>query len=121
MKIKGVSSVKGRRGQVIEFSPEEKVPLAVKESINALSVVGKKICWAETITVDNLEYSPIGTKESKYTTNSYKASGTVECRTQNTEKNRLYPVKQYKYKIEFVDVTDELGLPDLKIDKFEMI
>lgn len=128
MKVKGIVTQKYdkkrnlHRGDVIEFSADEKAILAVKDAVKQSSVLGETQVWAEGIVLDgNLTTSAKGEKfHKKYTNASYKTKGTVVIRTLNVKTNKLKPAVTHKFSIEFCDCLDELNQPELKVDSFEL-
>lgn len=124
MKIKGAVGKTGkgkRRGDPIEYTPEEKVPLAVQDGVKALND-SDHIFYAEDIVVD--KHSHMARKASvthKYANNAYMAEGKVTYRKLNSKKDKLYPAMTRKFKIQFEDCLDSIGVPDLKVVKFELL
>lgn len=118
MKIKGVHKDKKQYGEVIEFTPEEKFPLAIGMALSA-SAAKNKVRWVESIEVKEKTWQKLDAT-GKYASNSYLASGTLSFREHDSVKDKLYATKKGKFKIEFQDGKDCLGLPDLDIKKFDL-
>lgn len=111
------------KGDVIELSPERKVIAAVKDAVKEQSKDGETVCWAEEVTVDEEPHtSSAGEKFfGKYNNQNYNATGKVVIRTLDVKKDKLTPVKNFKFKIQFCDCLDEINQPDLKVDTFTLI
>jgi len=118
MKIKGVYKDKKRYGDPIEFTPEEKFPIAVGMALSK-SAGENKVRWPETIEMKDKTWQKRDAT-GKFASNVYNGSGTVTFREHDNVKDKLYAVKKAQFKIEFQDSSDELGLPDIKINSFEL-
>jgi hypothetical protein len=129
MKIKGIVSAGKDRGNAIEFSPQEKAPIAVKDAVAAASAPGE-VWWSEQVDVQDLQYSSTGQDNRGFANNRYIARGNVMIRktvTKQTERDGkivttedLIPAVRQAFYIEFDDVTDNLGQPDLKTTVFKL-
>ena len=123
MKIKGVYKDKKRKGEPIEYEPAEKVPLAVMDGLIKEAPKGE-VWYAEggpkAISLDEtkFQFTPRELKsKKKFANNAYKAEGKVKLRVLD-KKDKLRPVKEKTFKIEFCDCLDSWGQPELKITKF---
>lgn len=125
MKIKG-AVMKGKdRGRPIEFSPEEKFPLAVKEAVKRAAPEGE-VWWAEDIEVGKKHWSAksaqtrTSLKDPGFANNTYSGGGSFSLRRQILATDKLKPKEKRKFTLQFCDCKDDLGMPDLKIEKFEI-
>ena len=128
MKVKGVVTQKYdkkrklHRGDVIELSAEEKVVAVVKDAVAGMSEEGKTVCWAEGVTPDATPtVINAGDKfHGKYSNAKYKATGKVVIRTLNVKTDRVKPVKESSFSVDFCDCLDSLNQPELKVENFEI-
>lgn len=127
MKVKGVYNDKTRKGDPIEYTPQEKVPLAVMDAVKDNSEKGylqyveggqKGVSFSDLHFVKN--DIPLQNKKA-WANNAYSAEGVVKVRRLKVQGDKLLPVVERKFKIKFRDCCDSYGMPDLKIDSFEMI
>ena len=63
--------------------------------------------------------TPLPNKK-QYANNTYLANGTVRYKRCDNVKDKLYPAKQSKFKIQFKDAVDSIGIPTLKVESFEL-
>lgn len=101
-----------------EYSPRDKVPLAVNLALKANSPEGF-LEWQEKCTIKDLSVHAKSSDNKGYASNQYLATGEVLVRQHKLEGDRYLPAKTRTFKIEFEDVKDSIGLPDLSIKKFE--
>ena len=120
MKIKGVGTGKSK-GNPIEYAPEEKSPFAVKDAIVAASPEGER-WWSEKVVITKMSFTAkeLPTKQKGYASNYYLAEGTVILRRLELAKDRYKRAEEKKFHIEFEDALDEIGMPDLKVTKFDI-
>ncbi len=118
MKIKSIKGGKSK-GEVVEFSPEEKIVIAVKEAVSKGSKEGE-IAWAESTEVLQKSNFDLEKSKSGYQSKQYKASGKVIVSAMRAEDSRKWPSKKNSFNIEFKDVTDANGMPDLEIISFKL-
>ncbi len=123
MKIKGVYTDKKRKGDPIEFTPEEKVPLAVMDAIvqkgddsTLYYVEGQD----KGVTVEKLHHTPIGEPNRTWESKMYSAQGRVSYRKVDPKKDKLYRPQEAKFQIKFKDCCDEMGMPDLEVESFNL-
>lgn len=122
MKIKGVKGGRRQRGDVVEYTPEEKIPLAVKDAVKALNK-DDMVYWADKVVVKNHQVhpkSPDALKKKargrdRFANNVYTADGEVTVRPCNHIINKLKPKQSGTFKITFEDFLDNMGMPDLKV------
>jgi hypothetical protein len=126
MKIKGTITKGKDRGRPIEFSPEEKFSLAVKDAVKG-KAPKDEVWWAEDIEVPKKHWvakkapdAKRSLKDPNFANNGYSGSGTCFVRRHELKTDKLRPRKKVKFKLEFCDCLDDLGLPDLKIEKFKL-
>src|SRR5512135_241000 len=124
MKIKGayMANINGKRkGDPMEFTPKEKAPLAVKDAFLAIKVPGKSMIF-KSATCDEIQIFPKAVPTKKpFSNNSYSAKGSFTYQELEHQGDRLYPAQTMKYDIDFEDVIDNLGMPDLKVTRFVTI
>jgi len=118
---------KGRRiGDPIEFTHEEKVKIAVKDALSAQAPEGE--VWFVAGDMKGVEISTmkavpnaVPTKYDKgYDNNTYIAKGKVAYKRQDDVKNKLYPAVTKRFNIQFKDSRDNMGIPCLKLESFEL-
>ena len=122
MKIKGVSpgSKTKRRGDIIEYSPEEKIPLAVKDAVHAMAPEGEVFIVTD-VKVKSHHSIPRSIPNPKgFANNSYMAEGTVSFQRHTLADSKLFPAQPMDFKIEFEDKLDDLGQPDLSVNVFNV-
>jgi len=120
MKIRGSHASGKKKGTPKEYTPEEKVPLAVKEAVRAKAPEGY-LWWTESIDVEKSTHQKKSAiSPHNFANNSYMAEGKVIVRPFRQKVDRLYPTKKGKFKIQFEDALDSIGVPDIKINKFEL-
>lgn len=120
MKIAGVHKSGKNKGDPIELTPVEKVPLAVKigaashDPDFAISVMDIKIGATR-------HYQKGDPLKKKFQHNNYvsEGEGTFAFRRKTTD--TLLEPKRRKFKVEFCDCLDSYGMPDLKVEKFELL
>jgi len=119
IKIKGVRLDKGRRGDLIELDPKDKILIAVK--VGASKYDQNFVISADQIKVGQMRMSPNGDKLKKlYQNNLYNAEGeAVFTYTRRTTGVMLEPKKK-KFKVEFCDCLDHNGIPEFDIKSFEI-
>lgn len=127
MKIKGIHRKPNRKtgkraGDVIEYSPEEKIPLAVKEAVINQAPEGCQ--WLPCdIAVDKFNFIPLKNKaieDKRFTSNAYSANGKVYIKTLVHKSDKLFPKKEHSFSIKFEDALDYLGQPDLEVTEFNL-
>jgi len=127
MKVKGVhkkfdKKIGAKPGDPVEFSPKEKVPLAVKDAIKLYAPKGH-LCWAESVDIDKFSFNPLNDQElakRKYSSYSFTANGKVSVRTLVTSSDKYLPAKKQNFNIKFKDVVDSMGQPDIEITEFNL-
>jgi hypothetical protein len=120
MKIKGVKA-KDNRGDAVEYSPEEKVPLAVHDASCVAEEFKGFLTFVkpEDVKVEKMTFGKKGDPlEGRYQNNSYVAEGSAIINRRKKETNQVHQPKTLKFKIEFHDCLDEISMPDLKVTKF---
>jgi threonine dehydrogenase-like Zn-dependent dehydrogenase len=128
MKIKGVyraNTKKNRRGDIIELSPQEKVPHAVGDGLRALApkgtvyIVGRVQADAPLVYPKSTPLHQIVKKT--FANNVYTAKGTVSYQKHTLSPDKIFPANTSKFMIEFEDVLDGIGQPDLKVKSFKLV
>lgn len=120
MKIAGVHKTGKLKGEAIELTPAEKVPIAVKMA--AASHDENFAISVSDIKLGATRHSPKGDPlKKKFQHNSYVAEGEGVFAFRRRAGDVLLEPKKKKFKIEFCDCLDNYGMPELKVDKFELI
>ena len=118
MIIKGVTGGK-ERGNPVEYSTEEKFPIAIKHFLKTQAPEGE--VWIFTkVEFKDKSFVPVGANAKGWANNNYLASGKVWYKTLDVKTDRLYGEKALDFKIDFQDSTDGFGMPDLQLNKFEL-
>lgn len=124
MKIKGVHRTKKNYGEIIEFSAEEKAPLALKDAVAVYpDFDGKHMTYVRNVNLQNVSSSQKGEPlKGMWQNNLYYANGTaiLHRRSLKTQSDGTFPMLQplhVEFEIEFEDVLDNIGQPDLKVNK----
>lgn len=125
MKVKGVYNDKQRKGDPVEYTPQEKVPLAVMDAVAKNAAEGivqyveggeKGVSFADLHFVKNEVPHP---DKRSWQNNVYNAKGKVKVRRLKASTDKLFPVVEMEFKIKFRDCCDSNGMPDLKIEEFQ--
>lgn len=124
MKIKGTykSNTSGKKyGDPIEFSPKEKIPLAVEDALKVQSPKGE-MYLVERVESEGEPYVlPRGTpNEKSFANNAYQAEGIVRYKRFVTETDELFPAVEKRFSITFEDSIDEWGQPDITVTNFSL-
>ena len=121
MKIKGVKGG-ANRGDPLEYTAEEKVPLAVQEAaIKHADFAGHSVPTTKCQIVQ-LEYKPRNEKlrdNRPYQNNSYHCDGVAVFHLRSQKTGRLFEGKRLAFEIDFEDTVDDIGMPDIKITNFK--
>jgi len=112
MFIKGVTGGK-EKGNAIEYQPVEKFPLAAKVFLATKPPEGKVYLF-DKVEITTSTYTPMGATEYDYANNTYSAEGKIWYKINDLVKDKLYPAKEYSFKIEFKDKVSN-GQPDLEL------
>lgn len=122
MKFKGVVLKKGKtRGDVIEYSPEEKIRVALGVAITSHESFEGHLVHPAKIEVKNVESSSKGDPLKKmWQNNQYEASGRIEVNRRHKEKDRVLRPLSYDFTIKVEDCLCPNGLPDLKTGSLEL-
>jgi hypothetical protein len=118
MIFKGVYREGPKSGDIIEFSAEEKVPVALQlGAIDHDTIKDKLLCWTADVSITSLNFFANGKLlRDMWQNNIYRAEGVATFKYRRFD-NALRPAKQMKFFVEFHDCLDYLRLPDLKVDK----
>lgn len=116
MKIKSVTRGKNP-GDVIEFSAEEKVPLALQDAVVEYpDFKSKYLTYVRDVKISKLTYSPKGELfGKKWQNNTYSAEGQVTLHHRSVAKDLVLQPRRKTFKLKFEDKLDNNGLPDVKI------
>ena len=124
MKIKGVVRTRKNYGDIIEYSAEEKVYLALKDAVTTYpDFEGKHLTYTKSINLSTVTSSQKGELLKKmWQNNVYYAKGTAvlnrrSLRAQADGSFSMLEPLSVTFDIEFEDKLDSIGQPDLKINK----
>ena len=122
MKFKSVQRGGPRAGEVIEYSPEEKVPAVLQDAvIDHESFKDKEHVWVRDVKLDKLDFISKGDPlKGKYANNRYDASGTFTIHRRSLKNDSLMQPRKRLFRVKFDDVCDSLGKPDLAVIEFEL-
>lgn len=123
MKFKGVVTKKGaNRGDVIEYSPEEKVRAALALALTQHADFDDYLVHPGKITLGKVEISKKGDPLKRlWQNNVYEASGTVEVNRRHKAKDQLMRPLTLNFTIKAEDCLCPNGLPDLKTLGLELL
>ena len=122
MKFKGVYASGKRFGEIIEFSPAEKVAPALQDAI----IVDKKFkdkehVWIrDVVTSDVSEVKKGNPLDGQFANNIYTAKGTATIHRRSLAKDCLLQPRKYLFEIKFEDCLDPINQPDLNTISLEL-
>lgn len=125
MKLKGIQSGKvpgTRRGDPIPLSPEEKARAALTDAMAAKSTADIMFL-VDSATIEEVYTHPardLGPNR-KPDPRLYDAKGSVVYREHPVASARTAPRKTARFNMRFQDCPDDLGQPDLKTLRFELV
>ena len=122
MKIAGIAGKHPnvRKGEIIHLSAEEKVKSQAKQELSDNSEEGYKFLPTKAVVVGNVqEIKGRQTKEPE--PNQYIGTVLITYRPLRLADDRLFPEKSVTVKLHCCDCTDDLGMPDLKTLKFDIL
>jgi hypothetical protein len=116
MKFKGVVTKKGRnRGDVVEYSPEEKVRVALGIGITKSDTFEAHLVHAKNIEIQTLQIHANGDPLKRmWQNNAYEARGRIEVARRHMGKDRILRPQTFDFSIKVEDCLCPNGLPDLK-------
>lgn len=116
MKIKSVTRTKNP-GEVIEFSAEEKAPLALQDAVTEhAEFKSRYLTYLRDVRISKLTYSPKGELfGGRWQNNIYSAEGQVTLNHRDMEKDVLLNPRKKSFRLKFEDKLDNNGLPDVKV------
>jgi hypothetical protein len=118
MRIAGVTTGRNR-GDVIELTPEAKVPAAVGLAAATCDQLAAFAVTTDSIKVLTVTHQKEGDKLRKLWENSrYKATGTAQFWFRDRVKDIVHQPRAAEWAIEFIDCLDAWGMPELKIVSF---
>ena len=119
MKIAGVYTDKKRRGDPIEYTPAQKIPVAVITA--AANLDPEYAISVENVETTNLRFSPKGDLlKKKFQHNNYYAEGTAVFTKRRRKGDVLLEPRKKRFVLEFCDCLSVNGLPEFEIGKFEI-
>ena len=123
MKIKKVKVGGKDSGEVVELTAEEKAPLTLQEAvIDHADFKDKVHVWLRDTKVDSVRTSLKGEPlNKKWQNNIYYATGSCVIHRRNLDKDYLLTPKSCRFELSFEDCLDNLGQPDTKHTKLELI
>ena len=116
MRFKGVVTKKGpNRGDVIEYSPEEKVRVALGIGITQHKEFEELLVYPSKIEIQNVRADTKGDLLKKmWQNNSYEATGKIEVARRHKGRDRILRPKIFSFSIKLEDKLCQNGLPDVK-------
>lgn len=123
LKFKGVvTGKKEKYGEVIEYSTEEKIPIAVQLALSEYAPYKDKyLSTATSVGVAKCTESPIGEKlKGKWENNLYDVTGKVTIAKRHLRKDCMMKPETKSFHLKFGDCLSHNGLPEFKIVLFEM-
>ena len=123
MRFKGVVMKKGQnRGDVVEFSPEEKVRVALGLALTKHPEFDGFLVTPSKVTLSgNVLTSKKGDPLKRlWQNNVYEASGRVEVSRRDMAKDKLLRPTPYDFVIKVEDCLCHNGLPDLETTSIEL-
>ena len=123
MRFKGSVKSGKNKGDVIEYSAEEKAAEAVKLGIISHEMFKGYLVYVEKMTLDNgsISASPVGEKFKKlWANNTYSAKGQVTVARRHAARDKMVSAVTVGFVVKFRDALQENGLPDLKIDSLTL-
>ncbi len=119
MKIAGVEKSGKNKGDAIELTPVEKVPLAVKMAAAAHDE--NFAISVSSIKLGPTKHTPKGSPlKKRFQNNSYVSEGEGVFAFRRRTTDTLLEPRKKKFKIEFCDCLDQYGMPELKVEKFSL-
>ena len=122
MKIAGIAGKhpQMRKGDIIQLSAEDKVKSQAKQELSDQSEEGYKFLCTKAVIVGSVqEVKGRQTKDPE--PNQYIGTVLITYRPLRLSDDRLFPEKSKTVKIHCCDCTDDLGMPDLKTLKFDVL
>lgn len=122
-RIKGVQKGKGKRGEIIENDPSDKVQVAVR---TALAVYLRDKGCSPAVTALEVEDFTVAKKgdllgrKKKYQNNNYTATGSITYFLREHAGDKVHEKQTSPFSVSFEDTLDGNSLPTLKIVKFEL-
>lgn len=116
MKVKGHDG----KGNPVEFEPQEKPTVVLKDFIPSQAAQGQS-WWYKEHSIDNFDFTPNKTASSKFQNNIYKLVGSVVVSRLRLVDDTYLTDETKKFQCQFVDCTDENGMPDMKVTSFSFI
>jgi hypothetical protein len=104
-----------RRGNAVSYTPEESIPHAVERGVKGMNTLDK-VYWLmkDSIKVTKKFFGdlPEGDWEAI-------AEGTADIGYTDAKTDIFHDTKVYKFKVQYKPGKDSIGLPDIKVVKFE--
>lgn len=113
-----------RKGDVIELSEEQKVPIAVQMAVSKGAADGEVWCTCRNgFEMKDLKFikndiDHLGKKN--FANNTYSAKGKVLWWKTRLDSNKKSKAKEAEFKIQFKDCLDSYGQPEIKVTEFTM-
>jgi hypothetical protein len=121
-RVKGVLKAKGVRGNIVEYAPSEKIPIAVKYALALhLKEKGFSPAVVGNPVVDDFTSSKKGDLlKKKYQNNNYTARGSITYFLREIATDKAFEKQTSVFDLKFEDELDQNGTPSMKIVKFEL-
>lgn len=122
MRFKGVVTKKGKnRGDIIEYSPDEKIRVGLSVAITSHEAFADYLVNPVKIDVEALDASKKGDPLKKmWQNNLYEARGRVEIARRHKERDRILRPQAFRFSIKVEDCLCVNGLPDLKTTELSL-
>lgn len=122
MRFKGVVTKKGKnRGDVIEYSPEEKIRVGLGLALAQHESLQEYLVHPAKVEIKGLEVSEKGALLKKlWKNNSYAAWGRVEVSRRHKAKDRILRPETFEFSVQIDDCLCHNGLPELKVVNLEL-
>lgn len=121
-KFKGVIRKGKDTGEIIEYSAEEKVPLALQSAVTSYEAFKSKYLASVTdVKINSLNVVPKGEPlKKKWSHNLYTAEGTVVLLKRDVKKDMMVKPATQSFALKFEDCLSHNGLPEFNILSFRL-
>jgi hypothetical protein len=122
MKAKGVHRDGPNKGELIELSAEEKVPLVIQDALSDFEEFKDIFAvWATGVQLKKVRFVSNGKPlKDLWQNNKYFAEGQVVVNRRKLDPDRMYAPKTRSFTLSFEDCLDPMGQPDTKILTFKL-
>ena len=122
MKAKGIYRDGPKRGELIELSAEEKVPLVLQDALaEHPEFKDQYAVWSKEVQLAKVRFTSKGKNlKDRWQNNKYFAEGRATIHKRRLDPDRLLAPKSQSFVLEFEDCLDPMGQPDTKILAFKL-